>query len=85
MLYRSPPAVVGGLEDRTPLGDIGRAPRHRKARVFERQPGVAPRLPHEGLVDVEEMESFRQQTMAFVSYGIVLVRVRTMRCVCLLS
>ena len=51
--YLSFPVVVVGIEDRPPLGDLGRALRHRPTLVLRGHPGVPPWLPHEGLANGE--------------------------------
>jgi len=51
--YLSSSVVVVGVEDRPPLGDLGRALRHRSTLVLRGHPGVPPWLPHEGLANGE--------------------------------
>jgi len=41
-------SVVGGVEVRPPLGDLGRAQFSQALLVFRGHPGVAPWLSHEG-------------------------------------
>ena len=46
-------SVVGGVEVRPPLGDLGRALFSQALLVFRGHPGVAPWLSHEGLTKFE--------------------------------
>ena len=46
-------AVVGGVEVRPPLGDIGRALLSRSVLILQGHPGVAPWLSHAGLAKFE--------------------------------
>ena len=46
-------SVVGGVEVRPPLGDLGRALFSQALLVLRGHPGVAPWLSHEGLTKFE--------------------------------
>ena len=46
-------AVVVGVKNRPPLGNLGCALRHRPTLVLRSHPGVAPWLPHRGLANGE--------------------------------
>ena len=51
--YLSFSVVVVGVEDRPPLGYLGRALRRRPALVLRGHPDVPPWLPHEGRANGE--------------------------------
>ena len=46
-------SVVGGVEVRPPLGDLGRALLSRSVLILRGHPGVAPWLSHAGLAKFE--------------------------------